>query len=96
MPTSPARRAARRGHAPIRARGITPADLLKTDEACAYLRVSKTTLRQYIADGLIHPIRLGPKSLRFDPVDLDGCHDRHRVGHRTRSQRQLRAGLLSS
>jgi excisionase family DNA binding protein len=46
-------------------------DLLSTAEACAYLRIGKTTLRQYIADGRIHPIRLGPKLLRFDPDDLD-------------------------
>jgi excisionase family DNA binding protein len=46
-------------------------DLLSTAEACAYLRIGKTTLRQYIADGRIHPIRLGPKLLRFDPADLD-------------------------
>ncbi len=49
-----------------------PSELLTTAEACAYLRVGKTTLRQYIADGLIHPRRLGPKNLRFDPRDLDG------------------------
>jgi excisionase family DNA binding protein len=47
-------------------------DLLSTAEACAYLRIGKTTLRQYIIDGRIHPIRLGPKLLRFDPADLDG------------------------
>lgn len=49
-----------------------PSELLTTAEACAYLRVGRTTLRQFIADGLIHPIRLGPKLLRFDPRDLDG------------------------
>lgn len=48
-----------------------PSDLLTTREACAYLRVGRTTLRQYIADGLIRPLRLGPKNLRFDPRDLD-------------------------
>jgi excisionase family DNA binding protein len=42
-------------------------------EACAYLRIGKTTLRQYISDGLIHPLRLVPKLLRFDPDDLDGA-----------------------
>ena len=55
-----------------RRRRCHPRDLLTTAEACAYLRISKTTLRQYIADGLIHPLRLGPKNLRFDPRDLDG------------------------
>ena len=49
-----------------------PSELLTTAEACAHLRVGKTTLRQYITDGLLHPIRLGPKLLRFDPRDLDG------------------------
>lgn len=49
-----------------------PSELKSTAEACAYLRVSRTTLRQYVADGLLHPIRLGPKLLRFDPRDLDG------------------------
>ena len=54
------------------ARRVCGKDLLSTAEACAYLRIGKTTLRQYIADGRIHPIRLGPKLLRFDPDDLDG------------------------
>lgn len=49
-----------------------PSELLTTREACACLRVGRTTLRQYIADGLIHPLRLGPKNLRFDPRDLEG------------------------
>jgi hypothetical protein len=35
--------------------------------------MGKTTLREYIARGLIHPIRLGPKLLRFDVDDLDGA-----------------------
>jgi excisionase family DNA binding protein len=42
-----------------------------TREACAYLRIGKSTLRTWISDGLIHPIRLGPKVLRFDTADLD-------------------------
>ena len=50
-----------------------PSELKTTAQACAYLGVSRTTLRQYIADGLLHPIRLGPKLLRFDPRDLDGA-----------------------
>ena len=49
-----------------------PSELLTTAEACEYLRVGRTTLRQYVADELIHPLRLGPKNLRFDPRDLDG------------------------
>lgn len=48
-----------------------PRELLSTHGACDYLKVSKTTLRSYISKGLIHPIRLGPKLLRFDPDDLD-------------------------
>jgi len=72
MTASPTNRAARRKQYTAYPRTSTPpSQLLKTREACAYLRVSRTTLRQYIADGLIHPIRLGPKTLRFDPADLD-------------------------
>jgi excisionase family DNA binding protein len=70
MPTSPT---VRRKKYPAYPRTSTPpSELLKTREACAYLRVSRTTLRQYVADGLIHPIRLGPKNLRWDTADLDG------------------------
>ena len=47
-----------------------PSKLLTTREACEYLRVGKTTLRQD-RHGLIHPLRLAPKNLRFDPRDLD-------------------------
>ncbi len=47
-----------------------PDSLLKTDEACAYLRVSRTTLRELIRQGKIHPLKLGGR-LRFDPRDLD-------------------------
>ena len=71
MSTSP--RAGRGRELPAYSRTSTPpSQLLTTREACAYLRVCKTTLRTWIADGLIHPIRLGPKVLRFDPRDLDG------------------------
>jgi len=76
MPTSPTPNRAARRHPskqmPAYPRTSTPTSQLKTTrEACTHLRVSRTTLRQYIKDGLIHPIRLGPKSLRFDPRDLD-------------------------
>jgi excisionase family DNA binding protein len=68
MPTSPApSRTTRR----TRARGTPPSELLTTPEACAYLRIGKTTLFQYVADGLLHPKRLGPKMLRWDPAELD-------------------------
>jgi excisionase family DNA binding protein len=62
----PANRAERRAR-------LRAEDLLDTHEACAYLRVSRTTLREYIRAGFIHPIRLGPKLLRFDVDDLDGA-----------------------
>ena len=75
MSVSPANRTARRGQvlpAYPRPRASTPPSaLLTTREAMAYLRISKTTLRHYVADGLLHPIRLGPKNLRWDPADLD-------------------------
>jgi excisionase family DNA binding protein len=45
--------------------------LLSTAEAAAYLGVSRNTIRNYVAAGLIHPFRVGPKLLRFDPIDLD-------------------------
>ncbi len=70
----PANRAARRhpqSQVPSALR-TAPSELLTTAEACAYLRIGRTTLRQLIADGWIHPVRLGPKLLRFDPADLDG------------------------
>jgi excisionase family DNA binding protein len=49
----------------------SPTTLLNTAGAMAYLGISKTILRNYIRDGKISPIRLGPKLLRFDPDDLD-------------------------
>jgi excisionase family DNA binding protein len=60
----PARAAA--PHIPPRLR-----DLLTSQEACAYARISMTTLRDYVRDGRLHAYKLGPKSLRFDPADLD-------------------------
>jgi excisionase family DNA binding protein len=74
--TTPTDRAARRHppkQMPAYPRTSTPpSELLTTREACAYLRVGRTTLRQLAADGLLHPIRLGMKLLRWDPADLDG------------------------
>ena len=46
-------------------------DLLTAQEACTYARISMTTLRDYVRDGRLHAYKLGPKSLRFDPADLD-------------------------
>jgi excisionase family DNA binding protein len=46
-------------------------DLLTSTEACSYARISMTTLREYVRDGRLHAYKLGPKSLRFDPADLD-------------------------
>jgi excisionase family DNA binding protein len=55
--------------APVRRK---PSDyLLSTRASCEYLGVSKTTLYQWVADGLITPTRLGPRMLRFDVADLD-------------------------
>ena len=39
--------------------------------APAILGISRTTLYQYVADGLITPTRLGPRMLRFDVADLE-------------------------
>ncbi len=66
MPAAP-NRAARRNPVPPPPR---PNTLLKTAEACEYLRVSKTTLRELIRQGAIHPLKLGGR-LRFDPRELD-------------------------
>jgi excisionase family DNA binding protein len=58
FPTAPARR--------------KPSDyLLSTWQACDFLGISRTTLYQYVADGLITPTRLGPRMLRFDVADLE-------------------------
>ena len=56
---------------PRRITNTSPPELLTTKEAMAYLRVGKTTLFEWVADGLLHPIRLGPKMLRWDPAELD-------------------------
>ena len=49
-----------------------PADyLLSTKASCEYLGVSRTTLYDWVRDGLITPTRLGPRMLRFDIADLD-------------------------
>ncbi len=63
MPSSPARR-------PPMPPSPRPDTLLKTDEAAAYLRVSRTTLRELIRQGAVHPLKLGGR-LRFDPRDLE-------------------------
>jgi excisionase family DNA binding protein len=52
--------------------------LLSTAQAADYLGVSVNTIRNYIAQGWISAIRVGPKLLRFDPVDLDAAA--HRIG----------------
>ena len=44
--------------------------LLAPDAAAEYLGVSARTLRRRVADGDIPAIRLGPRTIRFDPDDL--------------------------
>jgi excisionase family DNA binding protein len=77
MPKPPV--AAKRAAAPVKKPGpyrqvprSRANELLKTGEAAAYLKVSKTTLRELIRNGKVHPMRLGGQ-LRFDPDDLEGA-----------------------
>jgi len=78
MPTAAAHRAARRKSADrdkfiIPPKRRRPADyLVSSRQACDYLGISKTTQYQWVADGLITPVRLGPRMLRFNIDDLDG------------------------
>lgn len=44
---------------------------LSTAEAAIYLDVGQSTLRDWQRNGLITPIRLGPKLLRWRIADLD-------------------------
>ena len=44
--------------------------LLAPDAAAEVLGVSARTLRRRVADGDIPAIRLGPRTIRFDPDDL--------------------------
>jgi excisionase family DNA binding protein len=77
MPNTPT--AAKRAAAPAKKRGPMlyrqvprrrANELLKTREAAAYLKIGVTKLRELIAAGEIHPMRLGGE-LRFDPDDLE-------------------------
>lgn len=59
----------------IRAARMDPGDMLMTSmEVMAYLRISESTLRNYIRDGDLHPYRLkGSKGriLRFRRRDVE-------------------------
>lgn len=75
---APINRAARRRKSTPKGKFLTaparrkPADyLLSTRQSCDYLGVSRTTLYEWVRDGLITPARLGPRMLRFDVADLD-------------------------
>ena len=48
-----------------------PRALLSSAEAAAYLNVSVNTLRRYVADGLLTNRRVGPRLLKYDPVELE-------------------------
>jgi excisionase family DNA binding protein len=52
-------------------RNEEPDYLLSTRQSCENLGVSRTTLYEWVRDGLITPTRLGPRILRFDIADFD-------------------------
>lgn len=50
---------------------IPSSRLLSTRQAAEYLGISATSIRRYIADGLIPFHKVGPKLIKVDPADLD-------------------------
>lgn len=51
---------------------MKPPQLITVSDGAARAGVSPVTLRRWIADGFLPAYRLGPRSIRIDPRDLDG------------------------
>jgi excisionase family DNA binding protein len=66
------RDAANSGHAypDPQAGSVDSGQLVSTTKAAKRLGISPNTLRKYVAAGLISAVRVGPKLLRFDPVEV--------------------------
>jgi len=47
-----------------------PSELLTTKEAAAYLKVTETTIRNYAERGVITPLRIGERNIRFEREDV--------------------------
>ena len=45
-------------------------ELLTTKEAAAYLKVTTTTIRNYAEKGIITPLRIGERNIRFEREDI--------------------------
>jgi excisionase family DNA binding protein len=54
--------------------------LLEVYEVAYQLKSSQEHVRRLIRDGKLHAIRLGTRSWRIDPADLQTFLDRQRVG----------------
>ena len=48
-----------------------PRKLITVSAAAAEYSVTAKTIRQWIAEGRLPAIRLGPRSIRIDPADLE-------------------------
>lgn len=55
-------------------------DLLKPGEVIAALRISRSTLVRWVADGKLEPIRLGDKTFRYRRSDVDALLNGEPVG----------------
>ena len=69
--------------------------LKKTDDAAAYLGISRRKLQELVQDREIGSIKFG-RSIRFDPADLEDFIDRNKVKPRgwkgTKSARNKNQG----
>jgi excisionase family DNA binding protein len=50
---------------------VEPRRLLSTEQAAAYLGVTRNTLRKYRKQGRIRSFRVGDKLIKYDPADLN-------------------------
>lgn len=48
-----------------------PDRLLSAKEASAILGISKRTLFRYVRRGLLHPVKLSPRTVRFTAEDIE-------------------------
>jgi excisionase family DNA binding protein len=51
-------------------------ELISTAQAARRLGVSPNTIRNYVANGQLTAIRVGPKLLKFDVAEVDSLRQR--------------------
>ena len=63
---------------PIEPDGAQPKDLLKVDDVCRWFAVTKDWVYDEVEAGRLPHLRLGRRTLRFDPDDLNAYLARSR------------------